>query len=45
LTGWGAFQTPLSASGFGQYSRSTNANGPFGAGSQFDSLSIPGDSF
>jgi hypothetical protein len=45
FTGCGAFQTPLSASGFGQYSRSTSANGPFGAGSQLDSLSMPGDSF
>ena len=45
FTGCGAFQTPLSASGFGQYSRSTSTNGPFGAGSQLDSLSMPGDSF
>ena len=45
FTGCGAFQAPLSASGLGQYSRSTSANGPFGVGSQLDSLSMPGDSF
>jgi len=35
----GCFQVPSSTSGFGQYRRITIRNGPFGAGSQFDSLS------
>ena len=40
----GAVHRPSSASGFGQYSRNTVKKGPFGAGSQLDSLSWPGDS-
>ena len=43
--GNGAFQVPSSAADSGQYSRSTNTNGPSGAGNQLDSLSAPGDSF
>lgn len=45
FSGAGAVQVPLSASGFGQYSRSTSPNGPFGAGNQLDSFSIPGEAF
>ena len=30
---------------FGQYSRMTTNMGPFGAGSQFDSFALPGESF
>ena len=45
FTGCGALHVPFKRSGFGQYSRSTSANGPLGAGSQLDSLSDPGDSF
>lgn len=40
----GAFHLPLSASSFGQYNRMAQKNGPLGAGSQFDSLSAPGES-
>jgi len=38
----GAFHAPVSTSGFGKYMRMTGRNGPFGAGSQFASLSAPG---
>lgn len=41
----GCFQLPSSAAGPGQYRRMYMAKAPFGAGSQFDSLSLPGDSF
>ena len=41
----GAFHFPSRASGLGQYSRMTAKNGPFGAGSQFASLSAPGEAF
>ena len=44
LSTFGACQVPLSASSFGQYSRIAIMNGPSGAGSQFDSLALPGDS-
>ena len=41
----GAFHFPLSACASGQYRRITEKNDPFGAGSQLDSRSLPGDSF
>ena len=41
---WGGFQLPSRISFFGQYSRMTRLNSSLGAGSQFDSLSLPGDS-
>jgi hypothetical protein len=47
LTG-GIFQVPSMIDGdfsFGQYFRSIRTNLSFGAGSQFASLSLPGDSF
>jgi len=40
----GTFHFPLIASSFGQYSRMAQANGPAGAGSQFDSWSARGES-
>ena len=40
----GTFQVPLSAASLGQYRRMTAMNGPFGAGSQFASRSLPGES-
>lgn len=43
----GIFQLPSMIDGgfsFGQYSRIISTNSSFGAGSQFDSLSLPGDS-
>ena len=46
LTG-GIFQDPLRIEGlfsFGQYIRNIRINLPSGAGSQFDSLSVPGES-
>ena len=50
IQGWpilrigGVVHLPFSASAFGQYTRVVVKNGPAGAGSQFDSLSGPGDS-
>src|SRR5262249_58618403 len=44
----GGFHDPSRIDGFfslGQYIRSVRRNGPFGAGSQLASLSLPGDSF
>ncbi len=41
----GASHFPFNASSLGQYSRRTARKVPFGAGSQFDSLFLPGDSF
>ena len=44
----GGFHVPSRIDGgvsLGQYSRIISTNPPFGAGSQFDSLSLPGDSF
>jgi len=41
----GAAHLPLVASSLGQYNRMAIQNGPFGAGSQLASLSLPGDSF
>src|SRR6516164_8220709 len=40
----GCFQLPASASGLGQKRRKNIRNGPLGAGSQLDSLSLPGES-
>ena len=47
LTTCGTFQLPSMIEGgvsFGQYIRSIRTKSPFGAGSQFASLSAPGDS-
>ena len=41
----GAAHLPLVASSLGQYNRMAIQNGPFGAGSQLASLSLPGDWF
>ena len=41
----GGFQVPLSTDSFGQYRRSIRMNLSSGAGSQLDSLSLPGESF
>jgi len=41
----GGFHLPVSASDFGAYRRMVKLNGPFGAGSQLASLSVPGLSF
>ena len=44
----GIFHEPLMIDGvfsLGQYSRIIRMNSPVGAGSQLDSLSLPGDSF
>src|SRR6516165_1088699 len=40
----GCFHLPSSASGLGQKRRKNIRNGPLGAGSQLDSLSLPGES-
>ena len=40
----GIFHVPSRISCFGQYSHMTTLNVSFGAGSQFDSLSLPGES-
>src|SRR6516162_8280138 len=40
----GCFHLPSSASGLGQKRRKNITNGPLGAGSQLDSLSLPGES-
>ncbi len=48
LTTCGTFQLPSMIEGavsLGQYIRSIRTKSPLGAGSQFDSLSAPGDSF
>ena len=44
LINCGAVHVPSSASVLGQYRRKIMENGPSGAGSQFDSLSSPGES-
>jgi hypothetical protein len=41
----GGFHFPTRTSFFGAYKRMVRLNGPFGAGTQFDSLSLPGLSF
>jgi hypothetical protein len=40
----GIFHVPSTISFFGQYKRMTTLNESAGAGSQFDSLSLPGES-
>src|SRR5215510_4790446 len=45
FTTGGGFHFPVSASDFGAYKRIVRLNGPFGAGSQLASLSLPGFSF
>ena len=45
LTTGGGFHLPVRASDLGAYSRIVRLNGPFGAGSQFASMSSPGLSF
>jgi hypothetical protein len=41
----GGFHLPMSTSDFGAYMRIVRLNGPFGAGSQLASKSVPGLSF